>query len=113
VLVVGHASGLTVDEIRHLIEDGTRVKFIDARDPIVWQAYSVKIPGAIRVSLDVSDEHVAAFPRDRRLIAYGTGDDTGRAADLARLLADRGFTASYLHGGFAAWVEAGLPVGPR
>jgi rhodanese-related sulfurtransferase len=113
VLVVEHASGLTVDEIRHLIEEGTQAKFIDARDPIVWQASSVKIPGAIRLSLDVSDEHVAAFPRDRRLIACGTGDDDGRAADLARRLADRGFAASYLRGGFAAWLGAGLPVGPR
>jgi hypothetical protein len=36
---------------------------------------------------------------------------SGLTIDEIRRL--RGFTASYLHGGFAAWGGAGLPVGPR
>jgi rhodanese-related sulfurtransferase len=104
---------LTVAEVLHLIDEGLRPKFIDARDPLVWQASAVRIPGAIHVPLEAADEYVAALPRDRRLIVYGSGHDDRRAADLARVLADRGIAARYLRGGFAAWVAAGLPLGPR
>ena len=104
---------LTVAEVLHLIDGGLRPKFIDARDPLVWQASAVRIPGAIHVRLEAADEHIATLPRDRRLIAYGTGHDDRRAADVARVLAYRGFAASYLHGGFAAWLAVGLPVGRR
>ncbi|HXW08497.1 MAG TPA: rhodanese-like domain-containing protein [Vicinamibacterales bacterium] len=108
-----HAQGLTPQQIRHLIESGTRLRFIDARDHIVWASSTAKIPGAIRVPPELTDEHVATLPLDRLLITYGSGDDDGRAADVAKVLNARGFTASYLHGGFGAWLGAGLPVGPR
>jgi rhodanese-related sulfurtransferase len=111
--MLDNVQGLTVVEVLHLIEEGVRPKFIDARDPLAWEASAARIPGAIHVPLEAADEYVAALPRDRRLIAYGTMHDDRRAADLARVLAYRGFAASYLHGGFAAWVAAGLPVGRR
>jgi rhodanese-related sulfurtransferase len=100
---------LSVSDVRRLIETGLRPKFIDARDPAA-RAVAATIPGAIPVSLETADVHVAALPRDRRLITYGTGDDDSRAAELAGLLADRGFAAAYLRGGFTAWLKAGLPV---
>jgi rhodanese-related sulfurtransferase len=100
---------LSVADVRRLIEKGLRPKFIDARDPAA-RSVAATIPGAIPVPLERAREHVGALPRDRRLITYGSGDDDSRAAALARVLADRGFTAAYLRGGVAAWLEAGLPV---
>ena len=36
---------LNVAEVRHLIDDGMRPKFIDARVPIARQSSTAKIPG--------------------------------------------------------------------
>lgn len=105
----GPVPELTVTDVRRLIDKGMRPKFIDAREPIA-QSAAGKIPGAIHVPLKAVDKYVAALPHHRPLIAYGTGDDDSRTAELARVLADRGFDAAYLRGGFAAWLEAGLPV---
>ena len=65
-------SSLTVDDVKRLLDRGEKVAFLDARNPIAWDASKVKVPGAIRVPLDEASEHVATLPRDQLLIAYCT-----------------------------------------
>ena len=65
-------SKLTVAQVHELINDGQPVTFIDSRNPIAWGSSRVKLPGAVRVPIDQVERHLAALPRDRRLIVYCT-----------------------------------------
>jgi len=51
---------------------GEPVTFVDASNDMAWGTLKVKLPGAIRVPVDLTDQHFATLPRDRRLIAYCT-----------------------------------------
>ena len=66
------ASSVTVDQAKLLLEEGSPVTFVDARNPIAWGSSKVKLPGAIRVPLDEVDQLLPRLPRDRHLIAYCT-----------------------------------------
>jgi rhodanese-related sulfurtransferase len=100
---------VTVETFRELIESGTRLKCIDARDPVPSDGGSMKIPGSLRMPF-ASRTHLETLPRDRHLVVYGTGGDDTRVAAVAQFLVTRGFSAAYLFGGFEAWVAAGFPV---
>jgi len=103
------ASALTIDAFRRLIERGIPVKCVDARNTVGSAWTPMTIPGAIRLRHE-SNREIDALPRDRHLVVYGSGGDDARVAALARFLLTHGFNASYLCGGFDAWVTAGFPV---
>ena len=63
---------VTIAEITRLMNTGEPVTFVDASNDMAWGALKVKLPGAIRVPVDLTDQHFATLPRDRRLIAYCT-----------------------------------------
>lgn len=63
---------LTVAQVKGLVDRGEPVVFIDSRNPIAWGSSRVKLPGALRIPIDQVERHVAALPRDRRLIVYCT-----------------------------------------
>lgn len=65
-------SQLTVAEVKDLVATGQPVVFIDSRNPIAWGSSRVKLPGALRIPIDEVERHLAALPRDQRLIAYCT-----------------------------------------
>jgi hypothetical protein len=65
-------SGLTVDEVKGLIERAEPLTFIDSRNPIAWGSSKVKLPAAVRVPIDEVERHLPMLPRDRRLIVYCT-----------------------------------------
>ena len=65
-------SRLTVAEVKDLIDRGHPVTFIDSRNPIAWGSSKVNLPGARRIPIDQVERHLAALPRDRRLIVYCT-----------------------------------------
>ncbi len=63
---------LTVAEVKDLAAGGQPLTFIDSRNPIAWGSSRVKLPGAIRIPIDQVERHLAALPRDRRLVVYCT-----------------------------------------
>jgi rhodanese-related sulfurtransferase len=63
---------VTVDEVAALAERGEPLAFVDTRNPIAWGSSRIKIPGAVRVPIDMVEDHLQALPRDRRLIVYCT-----------------------------------------
>jgi rhodanese-related sulfurtransferase len=63
---------LTVAQAKDLVDRGEPVLFIDSRNPIAWGSSRVKLPGAQRIAIDQVERHLAALPRDRRLIVYCT-----------------------------------------
>jgi rhodanese-related sulfurtransferase len=79
---------------------------VDVRDESQYLAQPLLIPGALRGSPDDVGRWAAALPRTRPVAVYcDRGEQVSRV--IADELAAKGFPASYLHGGFAAWVVAG------
>ena len=65
-------SQLTVPQVKDLVRKDQPLLFIDSRNPIAWGSSRVKLPGALRIPIDQIERHLAAIPRDRRLIVYCT-----------------------------------------
>ena len=64
--------GLSVAEVRTILERGDPVTFIDSRNPIAWASSKIKARGAVRVPIDEVPEHLNTLPRDQQLIVYCT-----------------------------------------
>jgi rhodanese-related sulfurtransferase len=65
-------SRLTVAEVKHLLDRGEAIAFIDSRNPIAWGSSKVILPGARRIPIDEVERHLLTLPRDHRLIVYCT-----------------------------------------
>ncbi len=91
-----------------------RALFIDARKPEEFA--ELHIQGAINLPPDqwqkVATEGLPGVPLDRLLVVYCSQEACDSALKLAEKLKAKGYeqVVAYL-GGFAAWDEAGLPVG--
>ncbi len=93
------------DEIKNA--SANSLKLIDVRKKPDDQ----QIPGSIRYNgeaLEQSNE--LPFTKSERIVLYcGSGNSSLR---IARALRERGYSAEALEGGYAAWVEANLPLEP-
>jgi rhodanese-related sulfurtransferase len=79
---------------------------VDARHADEYLADPRLIPGALRGSPDDIGRWSGALPRTRPVAVYcSRGDHVSRA--IADELVAKGYPASSLDGGFAAWLEAG------
>jgi rhodanese-related sulfurtransferase len=63
---------ITVDELRKRMEAGEEFTFVDARNPQAWQQSNEKLPGAIRVPVDVLDQNISRIPKDKPIVTYCT-----------------------------------------
>lgn len=104
-------ASVTVEAIKHLLECGQPVTFIDSRTATAWNVSKIKIQGAIRD--DDEAAYLRELSRDQLLVVYCTCPSEDSSAWLARVLVRLGFNAAYLEGGFDAWLGAGLPLEPR
>lgn len=68
------------------------------------------IPGAINISLDELDKHLAQLPRDQEIVAYCRGPYCVLAFDAVAKLRELGYSARRLEDGFPEWKQAGLPT---
>ena len=80
----------------------------DVRDG--WPTISVKIPGALRISLEELPLAAHALPDDELIVLYGSGDDAADARRAWRILMRANRRAVCLRGGMAAWIAAGFPT---
>ncbi len=96
-------------ELRTKRERADAAVLLDVREQNEWNLF--RIPGAIHLPLakvsDAASEALARFP-DQEVVAYcGHG---ARSAQAVELLRARGYRASSLAGGIAAWIDAGGDV---
>jgi rhodanese-related sulfurtransferase len=97
---------VTVDELR--AADPNAVLRIDIRK----SPDDRQIPGSIRragAALETAEQ--LPFSPDQPVVLYcGSGNSCSRVAATLR---ERGYNAVALDGGYAAWIEAGLPTEPH
>lgn len=96
-------------ELMQILEGTPDAVFIlDIQDPDIFDAGHV--PGARNVHLEDLCIACADLPKDRTIVIY-CGDVTcGLPLWAALELAQEGFSAKYLHGGFAEWEKEDRPV---
>ena len=100
---------LTPAGLKALLEAPTNnVLVLDVRDAAQFDAGHV--PGARYVQQEKKNNTNNDQPKDRTIVIY-CGDVTcGLPLWAALELAQEGFSAKYLHGGFAEWEKQSLPV---
>lgn len=104
--------GITVHELRALIDSGKEFALIDVREPVEWEI--VHIDGAQLIPQEriLSGEALAELPQDRPIVVHcRTGIRS--AAVLAALRAAGFADATHLSGGITAWathIDPSLPV---
>jgi rhodanese-related sulfurtransferase len=63
---------ITAEEANNRMDRGEPLTFIDARNADAWEKTAVKLPGAIRIPADETDQHLSKIPRDRAILTYCT-----------------------------------------
>ena len=67
-----NATRVTAEEVKHRMDRGEPILFVDVRNPKAWDAAGEKLPGARRGSVDDVDRLARELPRDRTLVTYCT-----------------------------------------
>lgn len=102
---------MSVEELYQRLNSGAAPLIVDVRALSSRKVEPRRIPGAIHVPHDQVDQHLGDFKRDREVILYCTCPNEASAAQVAKLLMNRGFlNVRPLHGGLEAWTAAGYPV---
>jgi rhodanese-related sulfurtransferase len=100
-----------VDELYRLIDEGAEPVVVDVRTTTARTVEPRQIPGSLHVPLEAFDLHVGNLPRDRDIVLYCTCPNEASAAQVAKLLMDRGYRrVRPLQGGLDAWVAAGYRI---
>ncbi|MDY6893052.1 MAG: hypothetical protein SVO26_04985 [Chloroflexota bacterium] len=63
---------LTVDEVKTMMDRGDTIVFLDTRNKIAWGETNVKLPGAIRVPIEMVNQYIDELPRDSTIVTYCT-----------------------------------------
>lgn len=102
---------MSVEELYQRMNSGAAPLIVDVRSPSARKVGPKRIPGAVHVPHDQMDQHLEDFKRDREVILYCTCPNEASAAQVAKLLMNRGFVnVRPLQGGLDAWIAAGYPV---
>jgi membrane protein DedA with SNARE-associated domain/rhodanese-related sulfurtransferase len=102
---------ITVDDLYALMDKDVKPVIVDVRSPVARSLDPRVIPGALAADVREIDVLLKQLPADRDIILYCTCPNEAGAAQVARLLVNRGFgKVRPLHGGLDAWVAAGHPV---
>ena len=63
---------ITVAEAKTRMARGETLVFLDSRNSQAWQAFDIKLPGAIHVPADEVEQHLPQILHDRTIIPYCT-----------------------------------------
>jgi membrane protein DedA with SNARE-associated domain/rhodanese-related sulfurtransferase len=103
-------SRITVDELRHLMDEGEEILLLDVRPPDVRATEGI-IPGAVAAHPAEIQAVKDIYSRERETIVYCACPKEASAATAAKHLRRAGFKRIRpLLGGIDAWVEAGHPI---
>jgi membrane protein DedA with SNARE-associated domain/rhodanese-related sulfurtransferase len=102
---------ISVAELHDQMSRDAAPLVVDVRSPTAVALELRRIPGALHVPVQEVERHMGRFARDREVILYCTCPNEASAAQAARLLMNIGFSrVRPLHGGLAAWIDAGYAV---
>lgn len=102
---------LGIDRVKSRMKDGSPLFFLHVRHHTDWDTGLFKAYGALCVPDDEVEKHLDEIPRDRTVIVYSTcpGDDA--STEAAKVLQRSGWNDVHpLRGGFAKYLQEGLPV---
>jgi adenylyltransferase/sulfurtransferase len=101
-------STITPQELRTLLDSGTKLALIDVREPVEWDIVHIDGAQLIPQSLINSGEGLAKLPQDRMPVLYCK---TGvRSAEALATVKKAGFSnAVHLQGGIVAWAKQMQP----
>lgn len=100
----------TPREIKQRLDQGADLLLVDVREP--EEARIVALPGAQLCPLSQAAHWIDRLPRDRELVLFC--HHGGRSAQVARVLAQRGYTnVTNLEGGIDRWAVEVDPSLPR
>jgi rhodanese-related sulfurtransferase len=100
---------VTSAELKALMDKGEAVA-IDVRGSVPYELGHIK--GAVWLPLGIVAQRFDELPQDKLIVAYCTCKAEETSLEAAMLLSQKhGFErVAVLHGGYPAWVEAGLPT---
>ena len=105
---VAGGSTITPQELRALLDSGTKLALIDVREPVEWDINHIDGAQLIPQSSFDSGEGLAKLPHDRTAVLYCK---TGvRSAEVLAVLEKAGFSdVVHLQGGIVAWARQMQP----
>lgn len=102
---------ITADEVKARLKKGEQLFFVNLRHHQDWDLAVMKARGALRVPDDQVEAHLDEIPRDRTVVVYSTCPGDEPSIEVAQKLQKLGWQDVHpLHGGFKAYLSAGLPV---
>jgi len=88
------------------------ILFIDAREPVDYQASHIK--NAINIPFDHFDEYkhlLDNIDKEKTIVTYCAGTDCDLSILLGNMLLEMGYNSVYIFfGGWNEWLEAGYPI---
>jgi len=99
------------EELYRMLQRQPPPVILDARSSSALTLEPQQIPGALLTPIDQLATRLPKVDLDRDVIVYCSCPNEASAAHVARALLQQGFTrVRPLHGGLAAWIQAGYPV---
>lgn len=63
---------ISKEDIKHRMDSGEEIVFIDVRNPGPWERTARKIKGAIRIALNELDKRIESIPKEKSVVTYCT-----------------------------------------
>ncbi len=102
---------IATDELKKMLDKGTEVTVVDARNPEEYQ--EVHIKGAINIPEKKFAEHQGILPVDKsaKVIFYCNGVKCGKSKKAAIKAMELGYVNIYVYAeGMPVWEEKGMPI---
>jgi rhodanese-related sulfurtransferase len=104
---------IAAEEALARLRRGERIVFIDARREVEWRKALQKLPGAVRLAPDGTDETLPIIRRNQTAVVYCTCPLEASSEVAAEHLLAHGVENVYvLYGGLPAWELAQGPLEP-
>lgn len=98
-------------QLADLLERGEELVLVDVRVSLAPGALENHIQGARHIELNnIQTAPLDTWPANAKIVMYCSCPNDASALKAAYLLSQRGVSASVLHGGIDAWIDAGYPV---
>ena len=102
---------INTEELAKMLNDGTPMTLVDARNPEEYQ--EVHIKGAISIPEKQFSEHLAQLPQEKsaKIVFYCNGVKCGKSKKAAQKALELGYTNVLVYSeGMPVWEEKGMPI---
>jgi rhodanese-related sulfurtransferase len=100
---------VSVAALKGKLDQGSPVLILDVRQGLECDR---RIPGSIRVEASELNPSLCCVPPETEVVVYDDVPGQDVSTRVAAALAQAGFDAEVLEGGWGAWMQAGFPVEP-